>query len=405
MTRKKDKKPSSTSGHASKDSFSSTRGDFRGGRGGRGGRVGPGRGGAVTRSRGGLPRGAATNGHTHRDSAGSPQPSPAINQTSTWAEKTATTTDDKTVDASSKPDAGAWATTDSHDTGSATSNSWSDQLETPSVATPTSWATPSTTSTWGGSTDVNGSTSSMNLAAAPGKVSKTPATSKMSWAQIARSVGNNTFFSRLTLFETTRPQEKPTPPPSTVAPAPPLAPVTVPPPVPESEPEATQQHLGWEEPTTVQPPTWDDEPPTGTAKLSTSAADVWSSAIPTTDVPIPSEEPKTEQQQESPQVELEGHIEEHSGVPTTDSEPHVAPEAPSEPAPVPMPAAAPVAAPSPKPRPAATTHRGSARYKAIPTDQPVVMPSSSSFGSSIEKVGMQFGSLSLGGGEGLFDAS
>ena len=38
-------------------------------------------------------------------------------------------------------------------------------------------------------------------------------------------------------------------------------------------------------------------------------------------------------------------------------------------------------------------HRGSAKFK---TDQAVVMPSSS-FGSGIEKVGMQFGSLSLGG--------
>lgn len=62
----------------------------------------------------------------------------------------------------------------------------------------------------------------------------------------------------------------------------------------------------------------------------------------------------------------------------------------------------PAVTPSPKlsSRPAAVTHRSSARYKTI--DQPVVMPSS--FGSGIEKVGMQFGSLSLGG-ESLFDSN
>lgn len=50
------------------------------------------------------------------------------------------------------------------------------------------------------------------------------------------------------------------------------------------------------------------------------------------------------------------------------------------------------ATPSPKPRPAGV-HRSSARYK-IP-DQPVTLPVS--FGTGIEKVGMQFGTLSLSG--------
>ena len=60
------------------------------------------------------------------------------------------------------------------------------------------------------------------------------------------------------------------------------------------------------------------------------------------------------------------------------------------------------ATPSPKlsGRPAVVSHRSSARYKTI--DQPVVMPSS--FGQGIEKVGMQFGSLSLGG-ENLLDSN
>ncbi len=50
--------------------------------------------------------------------------------------------------------------------------------------------------------------------------------------------------------------------------------------------------------------------------------------------------------------------------------------------------------PSPKltTRPAVSSHRSSARHK-IP-DQPVTLPLS--FGSGIEKMGMQFGSLNLG---------
>jgi hypothetical protein len=60
------------------------------------------------------------------------------------------------------------------------------------------------------------------------------------------------------------------------------------------------------------------------------------------------------------------------------------------------------ATPSPKllGRPAAAPHRNSARYKT--TDQPVVMPSS--FGANVEKVGMQFGSLGLGG-DSLLDSN
>lgn len=79
-----------------------------------------------------------------------------------------------------------------------------------------------------------------------------------------------------------------------------------------------------------------------------------------------------------------------------------APEPSQEPATA-VPAPAPEErAPTPaKPRPAAVSHRSSARYNKT-IDQPVVMPSS--FGSGIEKVGMQFGSLSLGG-ESLFDSS
>lgn len=60
------------------------------------------------------------------------------------------------------------------------------------------------------------------------------------------------------------------------------------------------------------------------------------------------------------------------------------------------------ATPSPKlaSRSAVASSRASARNRT--TDQPVVMPSS--FGSGVEKVGMQFGSLSLNG-ESLFETT
>ena len=44
-------------------------------------------------------------------------------------------------------------------------------------------------------------------------------------------------------------------------------------------------------------------------------------------------------------------------------------------------------------RPSSATHRFSARFR----DQPVVMPNN--FGASLEKVSMQFGSLSVGGAD------
>ncbi|KAF8172832.1 hypothetical protein K438DRAFT_175917 [Mycena galopus ATCC 62051] len=338
VTRKKDKKGS----HASKDSFSSSRGDFRGGRGGaRGGRGGSTRGGAAPRARGGIRGAAPTNGHSVAVPTHSPKPN-------AWT--------DAPLAADKAPDsANAWPTESSDP-------AWTESVDTPTPsATPSTWGgTTASTSTWT-DTDVNGSTSASSLAAPQTKVVKTPATSKMSWAQIAR------------------PQDKPTPPPpAPVAVAPPP---TVSPAAPEPEPQETG---GWEDPTTVQSPSWEEEAPI--IKPSTSAADVWASTV-----NEPPEEPTPE-----PQQILEPQVEEPP-VPEPVEEP-VAP--PSEPEPAP-----PVASPSPSikaSRPASTAHphRSSARYKTI--DQPVVMPSS--FGSGIEKVGMQFGSLSLGG-ESSFDNS
>ncbi|KAF7297083.1 CUE domain-containing protein [Mycena indigotica] len=273
VTRKKDKKPNGLS-HPPKESASTTRTDFRGGRGGaRGGRGGSTRGGTVPRARGGV---RTTNGQHHITSTDNP---PAI---------------DKSVE---KPPATA-AVVDNPWPEQAPTSSWTEPSESVS-ATPASW----------------GNTKEPELNDTPKVSAKTPATSKMSWAQIAR------------------PQEKPV-----SVPAPPLPSTT---PILEPEPKA---HTDWEEPTTVQPPPWEEEAPTIKPSTSTSAADVWASAVTATDV----EEPK---QPESERLEQS----------------QILPPAP-------------------------TSHRNSARYKL--SDQAVVMPSS--FGTGLEKVGMQFGSLSLG---------
>jgi len=155
------------------------------------------------------------------------------------------------------------------------------------------------------------------------------------------------------------------------------------PPAPTQEPELTSEtQTGWEEPTTVQNPPWEDDLQ---PKTSAPVAEPWDTA--------PAEEFKV----------------------ADDVKP-----APSEPAPAPEPVPEPIAvslpAPQPKepvsslndaipkhvapvqPRPSSAAHRHSARFK---TDQAVTLPNN--FGSGLEKVGMQFGSLSIGGDE-IFDA-
>lgn len=163
VTRKKDKKPTSTT----KDS-SASRGDFRGGRGGRAARGGP---------RGGAARGASARGGHHEVNGHRAKPS-----TSGPANKDAS--------------AGDAATT-------APVNGDAVDADTEAAST---WGT-STPTTWGGDTAaINGtspqpasavtSTSSpapapvpvQPHAPAPAKVVSTPATSKLSWAQIARCV-------------------------------------------------------------------------------------------------------------------------------------------------------------------------------------------------------------------------
>ncbi|KAH9922339.1 uncharacterized protein BXZ73DRAFT_104158 [Epithele typhae] len=350
VTRKKDKKSTPTASYNKDASSARDRGEFRGGRGGRAARGGP---------RGGAARGASARGGHHEVNGHRTKPS-------------LTGQDDKDHVA---PDAAAPLTTDGGaPDADADTSAWG-------------WSTPPT---WGGDTAVlNGSThppaavpvaapvaaaSPPTQAPAPiaAKVVTKPATSKLSWAQIA-----------------SKPQEKPTPPPAptpapapahTPAPAPVSAPqpasVPTPPPAstqPEPSPPAEPTEIiapstGWEEPTTVQAPTWDDEP----------------RAPPPAEAPVAVDEaapiaPET----------------------TTAEEPPIEPSAPAVPPGVGPPAVPTVspAVPPAKPltpsassRPTPISHRAT-KFKT--TDQPVVLPAS--FGSGIEKIGMQFGSLSLGG--------
>ncbi|TFK71578.1 hypothetical protein BDN72DRAFT_837479 [Pluteus cervinus] len=344
VTRKKEKK-GQTPGHTSKESISG-RGDFRGARGGRGGRA-IGRGGA--RGRGGVPRTVSTNGHISRTS--SPKP-PTLQ-----ADASLVTSDHN----ESAPVDGA--TTRSHEKPSPPESTDSPKTQ---VQAPASDPT------------VNGT--SVHATTKP--VPKLPTTQKLSWAQIAR------------------PQEKPIVTPAAPIPVPqqPTLPqqttaASVPPsqpPAPSESPEiaplqassdAEPESSGWEEPTTVQPPSWDDEP------SGKPAVSVIESSWPPSSEPV--DQPKVEAipepvPEEKPEV---------LSPPPPPAQPDVEPVA--EPRPLPAVSIQQLVAATPSPklttRPSSVAHR--ARHKT--TDQPVVMPSS--FGHGLEKIGMQFGSLNLNG--------
>lgn len=168
-----------------------------------------------------------------------------------------------------------------------------------------------------------------------------------------------------------------------------------PPPLPELETETPSQT--WEEPTTVQPPTWDDEPhvkpPTSTTDAYTSISEAIEAAQPESQPPTQQHETNATTATEPPTPEPVGKM----SLSASKSEPP-AQTALTTPT---LPQVA-TATPSPKlvARPAAVPHRSNARHKT--TDQPVVMPSS--FGAGVEKVGMQFGSLGLGG-ESILDST
>ncbi|PPQ74524.1 hypothetical protein CVT26_007920 [Gymnopilus dilepis] len=358
VSRKKDKKAPIT-GPASKPSVSTRGGpaESRGTRGGRGGRGGgPGRGGAITRGRGGPPRGGA-NGHIARTE--SPRPASAVNGHAADSTKAPAAADESAKhESSDQPN------------GTSTSSAWGEVAQPEAQPAPTATIT-GTPSAWGAKEPA----STVQASHAVKQASK-PATSKLSWAQIAR------------------PQEKPAPPPAPAPSQPPPQPAVVPPPsAPEPEAPAESKESGWEEPTTVEAPTWDDEP-----QKQPAAAEAWP----------PSAEPPSEPAQvETPPVLAAQELSKPEPVeePTPAPEPLVEPKvdvkmaspAPvaAQPATLTSQTAGAAATPSPKlsARPAAVSHRSSARHKV--TDQPVTMPLS--FGTGIEKVGMQFGSLSLAG--------
>ena len=174
------------------------------------------------------------------------------------------------------------------------------------------------------------------------------------------------------------PQPAPNPP---VPPAPLDPPREPTPPTPAQETElATEAQTGWEEPTTVQNPPWEDELQ---SKSSAPVVEPWDTA---------------------PAEEAQVHDETKPDLP----EPSPAPP----PEPVPEPISVSLPAPQPKEpvsglseaipkhvspvqaRPSSAAHKHSSRFK---TDQAVTLPNN--FGSGLEKVGMQFGSLSIGGDE------
>lgn len=166
----------------------------------------------------------------------------------------------------------------------------------------------------------------------------------------------------------------------------------------------TEASQGWEDPTTAQAPTWDEEPK--------AAPEPWVTETSEEEVVELEAEPEAEPQVEEPEVTPEPEV-------VVVPEPEV--EAPPAPAPIPQPSPAPIPAKAPRTAPASHRSSAAARYKNA--DSPVIMPSSlfgsagkvgapigfgstspgiGGLGMGVEKVGMQFGSLSLGGDS--FDA-
>ncbi len=169
-------------------------------------------------------------------------------------------------------------------------------------------------------------------------------------------------------------QEKPIPPP-VVAPL--VTQSLVPPPPPAPEPETELQEQSREELTTVQPPVWDDEPQ---VQVPTSLrTDSWGQSEESSAIPQPYEEPSLASEPEVPPVPSALPVQLHNNQ-KSETVQSLAP--------------AKSATPSSVGKPTSAAHRNNARFKT--SDQPVVMPTSS-FGTVIDKIGMQFGSVSLEG--------
>ena len=340
------------------------------GRGGRGGRGGPGRGGAATRGRSALPRGS-TNGHFLHTDGKRPSSVPPANATP------------KSTDASQLGGEDS-IPTESHDQQNGLTASISTSTDTSSRPETSTLATSISTnsSAWGATDSFSAETSVptpvTNIPVSK-PASKTPATSKLSWAQIARFVLSSSKLLSLFSPSIYRPWEKP------AIPQPP-PPVNVSQCSPEPESQAEVQEHSREEPTTAEAPTWDDEPVT-----QVNGPEAWPLTVePVLESPTP--EPPTA----SVVAEVKSEVVDGSFLETqsiTDSKPEEPTRAPVQVMPVTSPLPAQITPiPSPKLTTRPSAHRTGARYKV--TDQPVTMPVS--FGT-VEKLDMQFGSLSIGG--------
>jgi hypothetical protein len=186
----------------------------------------------------------------------------------------------------------------------------------------------------------------------------------------------------------------------------------------EEAPLAQDQQPGWEEPTTVEPPTWDDEPPSlppqapdpqisthdgwitaDTVPPATAPPEAWNASA-TFSAPGPDATPQESNWNQTPS-------EESASIPspqiTTPSIASIAPisstaSVATSTAPTSKPSTPSVSHASARP---VNAHRISARYPK--SDQAVVIPAfAGSIGTVGEKLGMQFGSLSIGG-EDNFD--
>ncbi|KAF8583422.1 hypothetical protein K439DRAFT_1661296 [Ramaria rubella] len=428
VTRKRDKKtvqPSqSTSSFSSRGDRDRPSGDFRGGRGGRGGR-----------GRGGGGRGTSRAGHAsghHREAGASTS---GTNGTVTLTSEAAPVNND--VIASTTAVSNDWGTETkangvgpgpgdpwvpkptTNDTHEAAAEGWTAPIEPPAASSSAGWggesaaeaisapawvAETATPDAWPSSQSTQNGTSELAKTKAHVKTSKVPAGAKLSWAQIARA------------------QEKPktvvaTPPTQPLAPpVPPASTESRPSPASEELPPAQDQEQGWEEPTTVQPPTWDDEQPSLPLQAEESqvspAHDGWITAD---TVPPPSapQEAWDTSATFSTEVALQEAAtqdstwnppqpEEKASIPSPQvTTPSIASIAPSSSVASVATSTAPTSKPSTPSVAHASArslnaHRSSARYPK--SDQAVVIPAfAGSIGAGGEKLGMQFGSLSIGG--------
>ena len=183
----------------------------------------------------------------------------------------------------------------------------------------------------------------------------------------------------------------------------------------EVSPQDQQQ--GWEEPTTVQPPTWDDEPPSlppQAPEPQVSTHDGWITADSVPPPTAPQEAWNASANFSAPRPDTipqesdwnQAQSEEPASIPSPQVTPSIASlttissttSVATSTAPTSKPSTPSVSHATARPT---NAHRSSARYPK--SDQAVVIPAfAGSIGTVGEKLGMQFGSLSIGG-EDSFD--